>query len=109
MLYLFNYHGYGLSESKTTEAGIYRDADATWLDLRNQGYGESEIITGLSLGAAVAHRHRPKAVVLESSFTSAPDITENLYPPVTDTLAEPLWLQHPRLSAIDHRTAIDNP
>ena len=82
---IFDYRGYGLSEGKTTEAGTYRDADAAWLYLRNQGYDESEIIImGRSLGAAVAaelaHRNRPKAVVLESSFTSVPDIAADLYP-----------------------------
>jgi len=82
---IFDYRGYGRSEGETTEDGTYRDAEAAWLYLRNQGYEESEIIImGRSLGAAVAaelaHRHRPRAVVLESSFTSVPDVAADLYP-----------------------------
>ena len=82
---IFDYRGYGRSEGKPTEQGTYHDAEAAWQYLLSQGYVESEIIImGRSLGASVAaelaHRHKPKAVVLESSFTSVPDAAAELYP-----------------------------
>lgn len=82
---IFDYRGYGRSGGEPTEEGTYRDAEAAWQYLLSHGYVESEIIImGRSLGASVAaelaHRHRPKAVVLESSFTSVPDAAAELYP-----------------------------
>jgi fermentation-respiration switch protein FrsA (DUF1100 family) len=82
---IFDYRGYGDSEGRPSEQGTYRDAEAAWQYLRGQGYaGDEIIIMGRSLGAAVAaqlaSRHSPGAVVLESTFTSVPDVAAELYP-----------------------------
>ena len=71
------YRGYGLSEGKPSEAGIYRDADAGYQYLINEKHIDprSIIAFGQSLGTAVAAhlaaQHQVGAVVLEAPFPSA--------------------------------------
>lgn len=83
---LFDYRGYGRSEGAPGEAGLQRDAEAVWDHLvRARGLPEqSLVIHGQSMGAAVAAwlaaRRRPAGLVLESAFTSVPDIAAELYP-----------------------------
>ena len=78
--FVFDYRGYGQSEGHTDEQGTYRDAEAAWeWLLRERQYAPQQVvILGRSLGASIsswlASRHRPAAVVLESTFTSLPDI-----------------------------------
>jgi fermentation-respiration switch protein FrsA (DUF1100 family) len=83
---IFDYRGYGKSEGRPSEKGTYRDVDAAWHYLREvRGLTEAGIIIfGRSLGAAVAadlaSRARPAAVILESAFTSVPDMAAEFYP-----------------------------
>ena len=97
---IIDYRGYGQSEGRATERGIYRDADAAWRYLiDDRGAVASDIIIfGRSLGASVASRlaakHQPLALVVESSFTSVPDIAQDLYP----------WLPVRWLSRLNHAT-----
>lgn len=85
-IFIFDYRGYGQSGGKPTEKGTYRDAEAAWrylVDMR--GISPRDIIIhGRSLGGAVAawlaSRHTPKAFILESSFTSVPDVGADFYP-----------------------------
>jgi fermentation-respiration switch protein FrsA (DUF1100 family) len=83
---IFDYRGYGRSSGTTTEQGSYRDADAAWRYLVDErGISpEAIVLFGRSLGAAViadlAARTRPGAVILESAFTSVPDMAARLYP-----------------------------
>ncbi len=83
---IFDYRGYGRSEGKPSEEGSYRDVDAAWhylLDVRGLP-GDGIILFGRSLGAAVAadlaSRTRPAGVILESAFTSVPDMAAGIYP-----------------------------
>lgn len=83
---IIDYRGYGLSEGKPTEPGTYRDAEAAWQYLVEQR-GELPdriVVFGRSLGAAVAayvaERYRPRALIVESAFTSVPDMAAELYP-----------------------------
>lgn len=82
---LFDYRGYGLSEGRPSEAGTYRDAEAVWRFLVEQrGYEPASIIVdGHSMGAAVAahlaQHVRPGALILESPFTSAPNVAAHHY------------------------------
>ncbi len=79
-LLIFDYRGYGESTGRPSEAGTYRDAQAVWRYLvEERGFAPGEIILfGRSLGAAIAARlardARPAALILESPFTSLPDI-----------------------------------
>ena len=83
---IFDYRGYGRSEGKVSEQGIYRDAEAAWRHLTGErGIPAAEIVLfGRSLGAAVAasvaSRHRPGALIIESGFVSVPDMAAELYP-----------------------------
>jgi fermentation-respiration switch protein FrsA (DUF1100 family) len=83
---IFDYRGYGKSEGRPSEKGTFRDVDAAWHYLREvRGLTEAGIIIfGRSLGAAVAadlaSRARPAAVILESAFTSVPDMAAEFYP-----------------------------
>jgi fermentation-respiration switch protein FrsA (DUF1100 family) len=85
-LVAFDYRGYGESEGRPSEAGLYRDADAIWsFALDSLGADPRQIIVfGHSLGTAVAvdlaSRVAPRAVVLEGAFTSLVDVGRRLYP-----------------------------
>lgn len=83
---IFDYRGYGRSEGTPSEQGSYRDAEAAW-DFLVQGMGIEPrhiVLFGRSLGGAVAAdlaQDRPAGVlILESSFTSVPDLGRELYP-----------------------------
>ncbi len=84
--FIFDYRGYGKSEGRTSEQGTYRDVEAALLYLiEERGIPESEIIVvGRSLGGAIAawiaQDRKVKALVIESAFTSIPDIGAELYP-----------------------------
>ena len=79
------YRGYGQSEGKPSEAGVYRDADAAYEYLVNtKGIDHKAIISfGQSLGTAVATHlaaHRQVAgVVLEAPFPSASRVASKFY------------------------------
>lgn len=83
---LFEYRGYGSSSGKTNEEGTYVDAVAAYDRLASSpGIDPDRIVAyGESLGGAVAielsRRRRLKAVVVESTFTSMPDIGAAVYP-----------------------------
>lgn len=97
---IIDYRGYGQSEGRTTEKGIYRDADAAWRYLTEDRamLASDIVIFGRSLGASAASRlaaqHQALALIVESSFTSVPDIAQELYP----------WLPARWLSRLSHAT-----
>ena len=84
--FIIDYRGYGQSEGSPSEQGTYLDARAAWEYLVNtRGIAPDKIVIfGRSLGGAVASwlatRTTPGAVILESCFTSAPDMAYRLYP-----------------------------
>ena len=80
-VFIIDYRGYGLSEGKPSESGLYMDADAAfdWLVSERGLDAESEIVIfGRSLGAAVAVetavRRKARGVMLESGFSSIADM-----------------------------------
>jgi fermentation-respiration switch protein FrsA (DUF1100 family) len=83
---IFDYRGYGQSTGKPTEKGTYRDADAAWAYLVEQRGIPAEriILFGRSLGASIAAdlatRQSAAGLILESGFTSVPDVAAKLYP-----------------------------
>ncbi|MDH4314325.1 MAG: alpha/beta hydrolase [Gammaproteobacteria bacterium] len=97
---IIDYRGYGQSEGRTTEKGMYLDADAAWRYLvESRGIVAGDIILfGRSLGASVASwlaaQRQPLALIVESSFTSVPDIARELYP----------WLPVRWLTRLSHAT-----
>jgi len=85
-VFIFDYRGYGQSEGRPTERGTYQDAEAAWQYLvKELKVGPQEIIVfGRSLGGAVAswlaQSQTPGALIVDSTFTSLPDIGATLYP-----------------------------
>ena len=89
-VFLFDYRGYGNSEGAPSERGMYLDAEAA-LEYTKTRTGlepdEGIVYFGRSLGAAVAvelaTRYPPRALVLESPFTSIQDMASKLHPVVS--------------------------
>lgn len=84
-LLILDYRGYGKSQGEITEEGLYRDAFAGWEALLGKGFSPEEIIIyGRSLGTAVgitlAKQVSPRALILESPFTSLRDLARDHYP-----------------------------
>ncbi len=83
---LFDYRGYGDSQGQPTEAGTYMDATAAWkwLTEKRKIPPQRIIIFGRSLGGSIAAhlagRVEPRALVLESAFTSYEQIGKKFYP-----------------------------
>ncbi len=83
---ILDYRGYGRSTGKTSEDGTYLDAQAAWDYLTGQrGIAPDQVILfGRSLGGAVAvwlaGQVPARALIIESTFTSVPDLAAELYP-----------------------------
>jgi len=83
---IFDYRGYGRSKGTPDEEGTYRDAEAAWDYLVNSLHVAPEriILFGRSLGSAVAAeialRKQTGALIMESGFTSVPDLGSSFYP-----------------------------
>lgn len=83
---IFDYRGYGRSEGEPTEKGTYLDAEAAWdYIVKNKRIDPSRIVIfGRSLGSAVAAelamRRKAGALIIESGFSSIPDLGRKYYP-----------------------------
>ena len=83
---VLDYRGYGKSEGKPTEQGVLHDARAarTCLAERANFKEEAIVLMGRSLGGGVAvdltTDVKPRALILESTFTSMPDVAAVHYP-----------------------------
>ena len=82
---MLDYRGYGLSDGKPTEAGLYADVYAAQAWLKSHGLtGERLIEYGFSLGCAPAayvtantQTLRPQKLILESPFASADNLVQD--------------------------------
>lgn len=84
-VFLFDYRGYGRSQGRPSEEGTYRDAQAAHQWLQKKGFpGRNIIAFGESLGGGIATelaaRESLGGLVLQSTFTSIPDIGAELFP-----------------------------
>jgi hypothetical protein len=83
---VFDYRGYGRSEGSPSETGVLADVRAArrWLAEREQTAPQNVVLMGRSLGGAVAvdvaADEGARALVLESTFTSVPDMAGHIYP-----------------------------
>jgi pimeloyl-ACP methyl ester carboxylesterase len=98
-VFAFDYRGYGLSEGKPGEEGTYLDAEAALAWLATRGFASTNVIVfGESLGGGIASelalRHPVGGLVLQSTFTSIPDIGAELF----------WWLPVRLLNSIDYDT-----
>jgi fermentation-respiration switch protein FrsA (DUF1100 family) len=84
-VFLFDYRGYGRSQGRPSEAGLYRDAHAAYLYLTEQRQIRPDrlVVFGRSLGAAVAgelvSRRLAAGVILESPFPSVASVARLTY------------------------------
>lgn len=82
---LFDYRGYGQSTGRPSEEGTYLDAQAAHAWLVGRGFAATNVIAfGESLGGGVATelavREALGGLVLQSTFTSIPDVGAELFP-----------------------------
>jgi uncharacterized protein len=83
---IFDYRGFGKSEGKPSEKGTYEDALAAWTYLIKDMKCKPDdiIIFGRSLGGAIATnlatKVKPSCLIIESTFTSVPDIAQKMFP-----------------------------
>ena len=97
---IIDYRGYGQSDGRANERGLYLDGDAAWQYLvGTRGVAPSNIIVfGRSLGgsvaATIAMRYNPAGLIVESSFTSIRDFAAEIYP----------WLPVRWMARFDHPT-----
>ena len=83
---LIDYRGYGRSEGRPFEQGLYRDATAAyrWWQHEHGSSKQRLVLLGESLGGAVAvdlaARVPVAGLILQSTFTSARDMAKSLFP-----------------------------
>ncbi|MCY4654894.1 MAG: alpha/beta hydrolase [Dehalococcoidia bacterium] len=82
-VFIIDYRGYGLSEGKPSEKGLYMDAEAAMEYLKfdlGLSLEDDVVLMGRSLGVGMAvemaTRHRVRGVILESGFTSIREMAE---------------------------------
>ncbi|MBW3672234.1 MAG: alpha/beta hydrolase [Acidobacteria bacterium] len=102
-VFLFDYRGYGRSEGRPTERGLYDDSLAAWDVMRSRHQGPM-IAYGESLGgpyaAYVASIREPCAVIADSTFPSLGSVARAVYRPI------PIhWLLRPGLETARHLEA----
>ena len=106
---LVGYRGYGGSDGRPTEEGLYADGRAAIAYLRGRGVPARRIVLyGESLGTGVAVKmaveHEVGAVILEAPFTSAVDVGARAYP-----ILPVRWLMKDRYESLGRIAAIDAP
>ena len=84
-VFIFDYRGYGRSEGKPSETGLYWDGQAAYDYMVEKLCiaPEKIILFGRSLGAAVAVdlclEKETKALIIESAFTSTKDMARTMF------------------------------
>ncbi len=85
-IFIFDYEGYGKSQGKPSEKGIYQDAQASFdylVEMRKID-PKGIIVYGESLGCAVAidlaWKNTIGGLILEGSFSSGKDMARIIYP-----------------------------
>ena len=107
---IFDYRGYGQSSGQPSEAGVYEDARSAWeWVVGEQGIDSEDIVLfGRSMGGAIAAwlatQVSAGGLIVESSFTSVPDIGAEVYRwlPVR-------WVARIRFPTVDYVSEVDMP
>jgi hypothetical protein len=106
----YDYGGYGKSSGKPSEQRLYADIRAMWGHLvEERGISPEEIILfGRSLGAGptaqLATEVSPAGVILESTFTSVPDVAGEQFP-----FLPTRWLTRHKFDSLSKVGEIDAP
>ncbi len=109
-VFAFDYRGYGASAGSPNEAGLYRDAEASYrylIDSLNVP-AERIILFGHSLGSGVAielaTRVPAAALVVEGAYDTIPDIAQGRYP-----LMPIKWIATQRFPSIERISDVTIP
>ncbi len=85
-IFIFDYRGYGRSQGRPSETGLYRDAETAYnyiVSVRNIDPAKI-IVFGESLGGAIAidlaNKKKIKALITEGVFSSTRDVARIVYP-----------------------------
>lgn len=106
---IIDYRGYGKSEGRPSEEGLYRDARAAWDYLtKARGIPAAQIVIfGKSLGGAVAIDLATKVeacgLIVQSSFTSVADMAGEVLPFV------PRFLIRTKLDSLSKIASVSSP
>jgi fermentation-respiration switch protein FrsA (DUF1100 family) len=98
-VFIVDYRGYGRSEGRPSERGLYLDARGAWRYLTEECAVPPTriVLLGVSLGGAVAvdlaAEVEPAGLIVQSSFTSVPDMAAHHYPFI------PRWLVRTRMDS----------
>lgn len=101
------YRGYGRCEGTPSERGLYADARAAWrhVTVDRDVDPDRVVIFGKSLGGAVAVNLAtevdPGGLIVESSFTSVPDMAARHYPFVPKVLIRTRMNSLAKISVVD--------
>ncbi len=85
-VFIIDYRGYGKSQGRPSEHGIYEDALAAYdyLLTREDVPPDKICVYGASLGGAVAielaTKRKTSGLIIDSSFSSAADMAKTIYP-----------------------------
>jgi len=84
-VFIFDYRGYGLSEGRPSETGLYKDTKAAYAHLVGRGIAPERImIYGESIGGAfaidLAAKEPVNAIIVEDTFTSLPAMVRRTMP-----------------------------
>jgi fermentation-respiration switch protein FrsA (DUF1100 family) len=85
-VFIFDYRGFGRSQGRPSEQGLYQDAQAAHAQARAlaQTQGQRLVLLGRSLGGVAAvwlAAHNPvDGVILESTFTNLGAMARTIYP-----------------------------
>jgi fermentation-respiration switch protein FrsA (DUF1100 family) len=108
-VFIFDYRGYGHSQGKPSESGLFNDAVAAWQYLVDEkGLSRQQVIIfGRSLGGSVAAnlaaKVQPRALILESTFSSASDMANAIFPILSAII--PLRFEFNTVEHIKHVTS----
>ena len=106
-VFVFDYRSYGRSEAgRLSEKAIYTDAEAAWKFLIEQKYREAQIVVqGVSLGGGpagyLAEKFSPAGLILESTFTSMPDMSKKVYPFIPRSLVKTQFNTAKRIRSLE--------
>jgi fermentation-respiration switch protein FrsA (DUF1100 family) len=107
-VFIVDYRGYGRSEGRPSEKGLYLDAQGAYNYLLSRGISFEQIIGyGESIGGAaiidLAAKNKIKALISDSAPSSAKDMVEVIYPYL------PYWVFSLRLDSLSKIKTIKAP
>ena len=107
-VFIFDYRGYGRSQGRPAEKGLYLDVQAAYDFLLSKGIRPEQIIGyGESIGSALiidlAYKNQLKALIIDSGFSNAKDMVRIVYPFL------PHWIFASRWSSLDKIKSVTIP